>query len=269
MPWNILQRNTLNNLNDNTYANFMRAYDVAPTVVLTGDGHRNPPFRWAVNPDCHQLTERLLELQERDALFFYVEQHQGQVDGNSVPPEFQPSLGNDHVIGWELPIYLQLQPIMEACLVHIGNIDILNNNEQNVALAQNMLNTLNEIAELDFRNQEERFQNQEERFQALIGLAEQVGERHVFLMEGIVGNHHFNNNDDLNALLQFFQGYLNTAMEARTQVNDLIANVIQPGLINNPDSTHLITCGNAHILHNPLHNFINLPEGVIGIVDAL
>lgn len=35
-----------------------------------------------------------------------------------------------------------------------------------------------------------------------------------------------------------------------------------------PETNHLITCGDAHILRNPLQKFVRIPENMLRIVEA-
>ncbi|MBK5417404.1 hypothetical protein [Pseudomonas sp. TH31] len=62
--------------------------------------------------------------------------------------------------------------------------------------------------------------------------------------------------------------YRRAAMDARITGNPNIGRKNQGAIDRFPDSSHLIACGDAHILHNPLQNFVHLPENVAGIVDA-
>jgi hypothetical protein len=58
-------------------------------------------------------------------------------------------------------------------------------------------------------------------------------------------------------------------MDLRIVANPAIGAKIQKIVNRWPECTHIITCGNGHILEEPrLYNNIALPAEALGIVDA-
>ena len=49
-------------------------------------------------------------------------------------------------------------------------------------------------------------------------------------------------------------------------VNPYIGKSIQTAMTHHPNETHIITCGDAHILHNDLSNHVNIGAAA-GVVD--
>ena len=61
--------------------------------------------------------------------------------------------------------------------------------------------------------------------------------------------------------------YHNAAMGLRTTVNNFIGDRINRNINLHPAKTHLITCGDAHILHNDLSLYVLIPATENGVVD--
>ncbi len=255
MPWTVLPPNTLSNMTDDALDDMLHGDAPIPRFFLTGDGHGNPPFQW-VNA-CPAMTLYFQNLMFNNRLCAHVEQHQEDVTINSVPNQLQLLYGQNRIFGWELDIYRDLQPLMEMCLA-IAAAPNLNPG----IIANDVVELHREIVRVD----------------ALLwqignpaGLRNLVGQSFQFrgYFQGVASNGNPRNLATEGQYAAFVMNYFNIAMGLRTTVNNYIGQNIQNVINAHPNDTHIITCGDAHIFHNPLQNYINLPHGANGVVDSL
>jgi hypothetical protein len=227
-----------------------------PQFFMTGDGHRHPPFAWTMA--CTNLRLRFQTLMSQQQLCAHVEQHQDAVTDNSVPVLLQPLFLQGRVFGWELEIYRHLQPVMEQCMTLAEEVD---------AGRRTPADLLRDVVALD------------RDVIRIHGLLWQIGnptglsgamaqhEQYRQYYQGLSKGQPRNRATETQ-YQQFLLNYHRTTMALRTEVNQFIGNNIQKVVDRFPTCTHIITCGDAHITHNPLAQYVQLPGGAAGVVDA-
>lgn len=253
MPWQVLPPGTLATLTDANLATILRGDAQIPRFFMTGDGHRSPPFAWTMR--CDTLKVHFLTLMTHELLCAHVEEYPKDVSLASVPVLLQLLYGQQRIFGWELPIYRDLQPIMEKCLELVGS---------SLVPAE----VIDDVVALD---------KEIVRMHALLW---QIGNPNTLrdaMAQSLIFRQYYREvckgkaprNLGMEAhYRQFLLGYNNAAMDLRTGVNRFIGNNIQRIINQYPDCTHIITCGDAHITHDPLYQYVHLPPGKLGVVDA-
>jgi hypothetical protein len=252
MPWQALANGTLWGLTDATLAAALG--NPLPRFFMTGDGHRHPPFLWTAA--CPALKVHLQNLMLNKQLCVHVEQQPDEVSERSVPDFLMLLVSQRRVFGWELAIYKDLLPVMQECMRLAGGPSMAPSDIVNdvVHLDKDMirLNALlwqigNPPALQNIPAQSLRFRDYYE------GVAHK-GRARVPATEL--------------QYQQFLMSYYNAAMGLRTDVNSYIGRNIQTVISQFPNCTHLISCGDAHITHNNLSQFVTTtPPGAQGVVD--
>ncbi len=250
MPWILHPAGTFNGLNA---ANLDGVLGLPRArYYLSGDGHRTPPFAWAVRP---AVRAHFLQLMATGDLCLHVEQHQEDVTSESIPALFDPVFVQQKVFGWELSMFKHLQPVMELVMEIMG------------ALPQPVLSDVvalhREMVRMD-------------------SLAWKVGNPpwiHAALANSDTylaywkARLHANpgariaaNGATEHAYLVFLNQYQNACMALRCDANNFIAINIMNAMARFPLATHLITVGNAHLVTNPVQQYINIGADA-GLID--
>jgi len=107
MGWVVLAPGTLQRITDRDFAEFARSDSVWPKVFMTGDGHRTPAFAWTGS--CPSVTDFFSHALAANRLYTYVEVRPSAVAPNLVPGFLAALYGLGRIIGWELPLFEQLQ----------------------------------------------------------------------------------------------------------------------------------------------------------------
>ena len=254
MPWQNVHAGTLAALTDATVTTFLGQGTPIPRFFMTGDGHANPPFMWTMA--CPAIKLHFQTLMGNHQLFAHVEQQQEDVSDASVPVLLQPLYEQKRIYGWELDIYRELIIPMNLALELIGQVgdvppsglvpDVVALDRELIRL-QAMLHAIGNPASLQqaaatsfvYRQYYQR-------------AAKPDGVRNLVIERNYQ---------------TFLQDYSRATMALRTQANRYIGLKIQNVLNLYPTATHLITCGDAHILHDPLAVYITLPGAALGLVD--
>ena len=218
---------------------------------MKGDGHRKPPFQWAL---ATEVTAHFEQLVANNSLCLHVEQHQKDVCAASVPSLFNAVLTKGKVFGWELPIYADLGPLMEIVAELQLNLDkplfnAIKKVHLEMAAVKSKAGTVGNPA----------------------WIAEAVATSDVFQsywksVLRFVPSPEKRDNIKETAYVKFLLGYNKSAMMMRTQANNHIAASIKKSIDLFPNDTHLITLGDAHLTDNPVQNYLNI-GGAIGVVD--
>lgn len=216
--------------------------EYVPMVFMTGDGHRTPPFKWTTRGVWKDFFS---EVVKDNKLCCHIETYADKVKLSSVPAELSDVFHNKKVFGWEPEVYKIIQNVMEMIL------EIVSKMPKTVALRD-----IHDLSKQMWRVHDHGYLKSEGKLgMTFWEIAKQTGKDQVplNLMPGYMG---------------FLLEYNTRAMELRTGINDVIGANIQKIINLYPDHMHLITCGDAHIFHNPLHRFIEPPVGTFGIVDS-
>jgi hypothetical protein len=216
--------------------------EYTPTVYLTGDGHRDPPFAWTTQNAWPGFFRDLIEA---DGLCVHVEEYPENVTVGSVPDLLRPLVTRGRVFGWEPAFYRTIQAVMERCREVAGE-DRLRPRDIS-SLARAMI----EVSQAGY------LRNEAIRATTFNLTAMNLIERDDLVpMDRLVGYR------------QFLVAYINTAMRLRVEINDVIGGNVQRVIDRFPDNVHLVTCGNAHLVQNPLYQYIDPPPGCFGVVDT-
>lgn len=215
--------------------------EYSPSIFLTGDGHRSPPFQWVTKNDWPGFFR---ELVENDALCVHVEQYPEDVSIHSVPEVLQPLVAKGRVFGWEPDFYKIIQRVMETCLMMRPEDRV---NIRDVQKLASDIGTISRIGYLMDRAQPAQVFK--------LKAAQLVDGDDKVLMSKLLGYPEF--------LLQTF----NAAMALRVAINPQIGANVQREVDRYPACIHLVTCGDAHLLKNPLYLYIEPPIGTFGLVD--
>lgn len=254
MGWKVLKSGTLWKLTDETLETELTEQWPKILFFLTGDAHRKPPFLWAVRKECSVLRNHFLTLMEQELLCAHVEEFPDKVTMNCVPDELRGLHTQNHIIGWELSIFRDLRSVMEQC-------DELRSKRE-----LNPFEVLSDVVALD---------REINRVQALL---HQIGNPEIFRklnkFSFLYRQHYQRVSDKVierNIAIEekyrrFLSDYFLAAMEQRTAAHRYVAMNIVKNINQHPECTHLITIGDAHLLTNPVYNYINLGT-MPGVVD--
>jgi hypothetical protein len=219
------------------------ADDYVPMVFMTGDAHRTPPFQWTTRGAWNHFFDDVIQANK---ICCHVELYADQVTVNAVPANLSAVFHNGKVFGWEPEVYKIIQGILESIIeilpqVHLG-------------VAQSKA-TIRSLTSEMWRVHGHGYL-QPEGVNAMnfwdLARTSPVDPVPVASLPGF---------------LAFLSGHNNTAMGLRTGIHNVVGATIQKKINQYPDHMHLITCGDAHILHNPLYRFIEPPVGTFGIAD--
>jgi len=242
MPWILHPAGTFNGLSAATIDAVLGV--PRARYYLSGDGHRTPPFAWAVRP---AVRAHFLNLMATGNLCLHVEQHQEDVTDQSIPAQFDPVFVQHKVFGWELSMFKHLLPVMTLIMDVMGQLpdpalsDVVALHRDMVrmdALAWSVGNPPwihNALAQSDV-------------FLAYWKL--RLHENHAQRIPP-------NAATELN-YMTFLNQYNNACMALRCDANNFIAVNIMNAMARFPNDTHLITVGNAHLVTNPVQQYINI-----------
>ncbi|MFJ7795477.1 hypothetical protein [Pseudomonas sp. NPDC096950] len=254
MPWNLVQPGTLRALTNETLLALTHGDAPIPRFFMTGDGHAIPPFAWT--EACSDLTVYFQTLIAADRLCLHVEEQQSAITHDSVPERLQGLVDRQRVFGWELSVFDALGPALEICneLAANGNYQSIPPiYEQVVELDRTIVRAHALLWELAnppalFSGRDISWSYREYCKRRLNGAVRNPA------IEAQYGAMVFN--------------YRKAIMQVRISGNPFIGRKIQASIDRFPHSTHLITCGDGHILENPLQNYVRIPDNAVGIVDA-
>ncbi|MBV4459278.1 hypothetical protein KVG96_15090 [Pseudomonas sp. COR58] len=228
--------------------------DYDPMIFLTGDAHREPPFQWAAQGVWANFFEPLIE---DNKIVCHVEQYPRAVTRDSVPPLFGPVFDHGKVFGWEHAVF----PILENLMKNYYNNAHAFPNTISVGFLRGMLVDSGNVAKMGFLLAEH---------QDIVTFAKP----YVVAKTGLAGV--FSSLPADKSLIppkdglkfkDLYSAYVRAGMELRTGIHPHIAPAIQRLIDTYRDHIHLITCGDAHLLVNPLYQYLNPPVGCFGIVD--
>jgi hypothetical protein len=262
MPWLRVADGTLRSLTDGDIGVFLDRPQLVPRFFLTGDGHRDPPFEWTKS--CPRLALHFFNLVQSGRLCAHVEQYPEDVKSTSLPTNLRYIFEVGKVFGWELRIFGLLQPSMEF-------VTSITADYQEKAREASSMDSKKAVQDID-------------KFVTLFDPANanlaEVGNpdclrniktqlsifRSYFKCVGWPGK-------SLNLATEYkfyelLKNFGRDTMSLRTTANPFMAQNIWQNIQKYPHDTHIITCGNNHILDNPLQNYLPLPNGAVGIIDA-
>lgn len=214
--------------------------DLKPTVYLVGDGHK--PLFYPSNPGIRNF---FLQLAGEGRLHVHVETGPGS-ELDALPAEFKGLLvGKAH--GWEPPFFIDgtLLSFSEKILSELGGL-----NEASFVFCCQKLNELVKLAnEIGSDFVEE------------VSVAEQVMENdYGYYQEGV---------RTLEDLSKLSLDVYNMTMKWRTHAS--VQRTIGFNITNKINEIdkhedkpviHYVSIGNAHLIENPIHNYIELKERV-------
>jgi len=263
MPWTIVPPGTLRALTNGTLAALLRGDTPTPRFFMSGDGHRHPPFGWT--EACSELIVYFQQLILADRLCLHVEEQQSSVAHGSVPERLMGLVDRNRVFGWEWAVFDALGPALEVCNQLRANdnyqptaqvYELAVELDKEITRAHAMLWQLGQPPALTAgRDISWRYRHYCQRYLPPRTPLD-VGPRAA-------------RNMALEAQYRTMViNYSTAVMQMRLDGNPFIGRKIQTVIDQFPDSTHLITCGHAHINHNPLQQYVRIPAEAIGIVDA-
>ncbi|WP_085707454.1 hypothetical protein [Pseudomonas sp. B35(2017)] len=231
---------------------FPDEYD--PMIFLTGDAHREPPFQWAAQGVWANFFAPLIE---DNKIVCHVEQYPRAVTRDSVPPLFGPVFDHGKVFGWEHAVF----PILENLMKNYYNRAQDFPANITVGFVRGALGDSAKVAQMGFLKTEH---------QAFVDFAkpyveEKTGLKAIF--SSTPSSTTRLSATDGAKFKELYSAYVRAGMELRTGIHPYIAPAIQRLIDTYRDHIHLITCGDAHLLVNPLYQYLHPPEGCFGIVD--
>lgn len=276
MAWRKLDPRTLATLTDKSLKSIQFSGKM-PTVFVTGDAHRNPPFRWIDSCRSDTLKRHFEDLVNQGQLCVHVEQYKNQIKTDSVPKSLRKLIGMQRIFGWELEVYRYFQEVMRECSPNgRGLLELDDRKVPNSYLIKSLEDVHRNICEADKRLKDIGYPT------TLKGKMEAHGEylkyykhlRDESRPKSIVGKlttgWGAKPTKPSKNYLTFLQEYSTAANKLRTSpsVHTAIARKIQSTINVHSGCTHLITCGSKHLLcEHPLFKFILSPKGG-GVVDV-
>ncbi|MFJ4195415.1 hypothetical protein [Pseudomonas sp. NPDC089534] len=228
--------------------------DYAPTVFLSGDAHRKPPFQWAAQGVWADFFGPLIE---DNKIVCHVEQYPRAVTRESVPPLFGPVFDRGKVFGWEHAVFPYIENLMRNYYKKVQDFP----HAVSVGYIRAVLVDTSSVAQMGFLRAEH---------QAIVDFAKPYVEKktgvQALFSSSPAPTKLIAPKDGLKFKELYF-AYVEAGMELRTGIHPLIAPAIQRLIDTYRDHMHLITCGGAHLLFNPLYQYLQPPVGSFGIVD--
>jgi hypothetical protein len=217
--------------------------EYTPKVYMTGDAHRTPPFEWAtVNVWGHFF----LAWVGVNKICCHVEKFSDEVEATSVPNFFAPVFHNHKVFGFEPNVF---KTIKEIILVNMEiRSELSRGASQSKSKIHSVIRQMSHVHDMGYI---------QDGGQEAMRLWDQIRKMTIDPVPPKV----------LWPFSDFLSKYNNAAMELRTGVNREIGANIQRIISQFPDHVHMITCGDAHIKHNPLYEYIQPSLGCFGIAD--
>jgi hypothetical protein len=225
--------------------------DYTPAVFMVGDGHRHPPFEWSNRGVWAGFFDGLVR---DNKVCCHVETFADAVTIDAVPKHLEAVFINRKVFGWEPEFYkVVMSSIDRAMTLQLAMTE-------DAPLKMSEINALaheiNVVADLGYLGPEA------ELARAFAFKASQYMLAAKDLKAAEIPT------AKMGGFLPFLNEYKNTAMSLRCVINNVIGANIQRVINTYPDHMHLIACGDAHILVNPLQLYIQPPTGTFGVADA-
>ncbi len=221
--------------------------EYTPMVYMTGDAHRTPPFQWTTRP---QWAGLFAEAVDSNLVCCHVEMFEDDATRAVLPDILMRVHKNGKVFATEPEVFRTLQQIMEA--IPDVLMGLSSNERQSQATIRFFANAMWRVRDMGYMRDEAA---------AMMAIWDQVRSRTGMPRPDPVP---VNATPTLQNLLR---DYNRTAMRLRTGIHPVIGAMIQRRIVQYPDHIHLITCGDAHIINNPLYNYIQPPLGTFGIAD--
>jgi hypothetical protein len=258
MGWVALAPGRLQRITDVDFAEYAKSDLVWPKVFMTGDGHRTPAFAWTGT--CPSVTDFFRHALAADRLYAYVEVRPSAVTATLVPGFLAALYGKRRIIGWELPLFEQLQPSMDKSLeVATLEIDLKRLDVLGTVLGEfdTLISAVPEILRANRTMDITMFDHVSEIMECLTTYQRRRAEFKVEVAK---------------KLTDAAKNYFNACMSLRCSASyhQAVGNTIQHSILQAPDSIHLIACGDNHLTCNgPLQQFIALDMlNALGWVDA-
>jgi hypothetical protein len=218
--------------------------EFTPVLYMTGDAHRKPaPFQWASRGFWADFFKQFIEMNK---LCCHVEEFSDGVKATSVPKLFEPVFHNHKVYGFEPNVFKTIREI----LLFIQ--EVRPNIESGQSLAKREIHYVTKLMWLVHDMGYMKAEGEE--------AMRQWGQIQKINVDPVPAK-------GLPLFSAFLRSYNLTAMALRTGVNDEMGAKIQRVIKQYPDHVHMITCGDAHIVDNPLYQYIQPPIGCFGIAD--
>ena len=217
--------------------------EYTPMVFMTGDGHRNPPFKWTTRGVWCNFFKEIVQI---NGLCCHVEKYSDSVSKEDVPLGLRAVFNNNKVFGWEPDFYKKLQELMEKCFsfiavekISMSDISIITNTMRRIAGLGYL--TQEAITALDYWEKAKETKKDPVPMKLLPGYQKFLGK------------------------------YAGTrAMQLRTEIHKDVGATIQENIDRYAGDMHLITCGDAHITcSDPLYLHVKPPIGTFGVVDEV
>ena len=224
-------------------ANFPDEY--TPMVFMTGDGHRHPPFQWTTRGVWPNFFRDLVA---DNSVCCHVEVFADAVAIDSVPPLLADVFRNGKVWGWELEVWKTVDRILQDLMTARGELNGPGTVSQ--GLIRSLSKDMWAVRGMGYLRTEGQ-------------------DAMAYWDQARVSRHSDVPVAELPGFDNFLRDYQNTAMNMRTaaEIHAQVARSIQAKIDQYPDHMHLITCGNQHLIVNPLHRLIRPPVGCFGVAD--
>lgn len=218
------------------------ADDYVPMLFMTGDGHRHPPFEWTARPPW---ADFFAELVRDNSICCHVEKYADAVVLEDVPDNLRGVFQNHKVFGWEPEFYKTIQASQQLGLDFWPKLDEkpAHPKSEVVALTKAMIQV------------------------GMMGYARDESDRAMRIYELVQSLGDPVPTGKLTGLGDLIRDFQRATMRLRTEINKEIGDNIQKTVNTYPGDMHLITCGDAHIITNPLYKFIHPPVGTFGVAD--
>ncbi len=229
------------------------ADDYVPMVFMTGDGHREPPFKWAT---FGPWADFFREIVDDNNICCHVEKYSDAVAPGCVPEAFAKVFRNGKVFGWEPEVFKVIQSIIQkiwGLRSHLLSEGSLKKSDIE-GVTQQMLRVSRE-GYLDGEG----------------AIAKFLGDKARNSKSDPVPATEIPEFDDLLRI------YNHNAMALRTKIHNRVGETIQRRIDEYPDHFHLITCGDAHMIiteddgvnYPPLYSYVRPPTGCFGVADQM
>lgn len=221
--------------------------EFTPMIFMTGDAHRTPPFQWTTRPHWAGF---FVEAVESNAICCHVEMFAEDAKRAVLPDILVRVQQNGKVFDTEPEVFRTLKDILEAIPEATSPLGFHQPLPQ--ATIRFFANAMWRVRDMGYLRLEAT---------AMMGIWDQVRSQTGMPRPDPVPA------ASVPTLLNLLRQYNLAAMQLRTGIHNVIGATIQRRIVQYPDHIHLITCGDAHIIDNPLYNYIQPPVGTFGIAD--
>jgi hypothetical protein len=221
--------------------------EYTPMIYMTGDAHRTPPFQWTTRPQWAGLFTQAVD---SNVVCCHVETFEDEVRRTVLPDILRRVHQNGKVFATEPEVFRTLLQIMRAIMEVLPELAF--NQPQSQATIRYLANAMWRVRDMGYMRGEA---------DAMMAIWDQVRSRTGVPKPDPVPV------AATPTLLNLLRNYNQDAMQLRTGIHPVIGAMIQRRIVQYPDHIHLITCGDAHIIDNPLYNYIQPPAGTFGIAD--